>query len=348
MREMLTCFCLEKQEDWEDYLEYIQFAYNSTPHKTTGITPFMLYKNKEGLYSEEFVAGAPPGEKMDYHPYVMDQHEKMREVREFAEQHMKWNMAKSSKNYNLHVHFKNINTGDVVWLYRPNKKVGVSPKLSTFWDGPWVVTKKLTDVIFELRKGLNIKPKIANLSHLKKSKIDISQFPWFEELKKLPEYKHLGKGVGDQPKSTPQPEEPQTPEYTSQPEITDDQQSSSSNSDAQVDSEELHKATEQENDKDSRSHDSQDITNDNTPVTATEEGSTNQADDSSSDTPEVDPVNIPGKGVAKEHTKSKQNEHTKKDPPEITRSTRTRSNIKIPVRFRDSILSLIGLQKPTA
>ena len=39
-----------------------------------------------------------------------------------------------------------IRKGEKVWLYNPQGKKGRSPKMQTPWEGPWEITKQVTDV----------------------------------------------------------------------------------------------------------------------------------------------------------------------------------------------------------
>ena len=40
--------------------------------------------------------------------------------------------------------------GDFIWLYNPAKKKGVSPKLTSKWEGPYLVVNKLSDVNYRI------------------------------------------------------------------------------------------------------------------------------------------------------------------------------------------------------
>ena len=48
-----------------------------------------------------------------------------------------------------------ITEGTFAWLHNPAKKRGLSPKLRSPWEGPYLITHKLSDVIFRIQ----VKPK---------------------------------------------------------------------------------------------------------------------------------------------------------------------------------------------
>ena len=44
---MLSCYVNEHQNDWDEYLQYLTYAYNTSTHATTNHTPFeVIYGRK--------------------------------------------------------------------------------------------------------------------------------------------------------------------------------------------------------------------------------------------------------------------------------------------------------------
>ena len=41
-----------------------------------------------------------------------------------------------------------LEAGDAAWLHVPQRKKGISPKLSRPWQGPYVITKCINDLIY--------------------------------------------------------------------------------------------------------------------------------------------------------------------------------------------------------
>ncbi|GBL98740.1 hypothetical protein AVEN_202186-1 [Araneus ventricosus] len=60
-------------------------------------------------------------------------------------------------------HFKK---GDVVWMYNPKRRRGLSPKLQQNWEGPYTIVKKLNDVIYRVQRSPNAKPKVIHINRL--------------------------------------------------------------------------------------------------------------------------------------------------------------------------------------
>ncbi|GBM19309.1 hypothetical protein AVEN_218026-1 [Araneus ventricosus] len=60
-------------------------------------------------------------------------------------------------------HFKE---GDLVWMYNPKRRRGLSPKLQQNWEGPYTVVKKLNDVVYRVQRSPNFKPKVIHINRL--------------------------------------------------------------------------------------------------------------------------------------------------------------------------------------
>ncbi|GBM50478.1 hypothetical protein AVEN_203068-1 [Araneus ventricosus] len=60
-------------------------------------------------------------------------------------------------------HFKE---GDLVWMYNPKRRRGLSPKLQQNWEGPYTIVKKLNDVVYRVQRSPNAKPKVIHINRL--------------------------------------------------------------------------------------------------------------------------------------------------------------------------------------
>ncbi|GBN44533.1 hypothetical protein AVEN_273602-1 [Araneus ventricosus] len=60
-------------------------------------------------------------------------------------------------------HFKE---GNLVWMYNPKRRRGLSPKLQQNWEGPYTVDKKLNDVVYRVQRSPNANQKIIHINRL--------------------------------------------------------------------------------------------------------------------------------------------------------------------------------------
>ena len=57
---MLRVFCSRPLRDWDQQLDKVMGAYNSTRHATTGFLPYMLTKGTEKAIASRFYILSPP------------------------------------------------------------------------------------------------------------------------------------------------------------------------------------------------------------------------------------------------------------------------------------------------
>ena len=55
---------------------------------------------------------------------------------------------------------------DAVWLHNPLRKKGLSPKLQRPWQGPYIVTKRINDLVYRIQQGPKAKPKVVHRNRL--------------------------------------------------------------------------------------------------------------------------------------------------------------------------------------
>ena len=75
----------------------------------------------------------------------------LEDTHDFARKSLELASDKMNSYYDSRSSQRHLKVGDAVWLYNPERKKGLSPKLSRPWQGPYVVTKciLLNDLIFE-------------------------------------------------------------------------------------------------------------------------------------------------------------------------------------------------------
>lgn len=62
--------------------------------------------------------------------------------------------------------------GDPVWLYNTKRKKGISPKLQRHWEGPYIVTEKINDMLYKIQRDARAKVKVVHYNRLWKYKGD--------------------------------------------------------------------------------------------------------------------------------------------------------------------------------
>lgn len=55
----------------------------------------------------------------------------------------------------------------MVRLYQPKQKKGTKLKLSRNWTGPWMIIKRLSNILYQIQHSKTSKPKIVHADNLK-------------------------------------------------------------------------------------------------------------------------------------------------------------------------------------
>ena len=89
-----------------------------------------------------------------------------------------------------------------MWLYNPKRKKGISPKFSRPWEGPYLVTEPINDLLYRIQKSPHAKEKVVHRNQLWKYQGD-NFTSWLEPTTTPSSEAHTNHSVGNQP--APQP-----------------------------------------------------------------------------------------------------------------------------------------------
>ena len=90
----------------------------------------------------------------------------MEQVHEFTCSNLKLSSKHIKGRYNVATEGSPLQKGDPVWLFNPQRKKGLSPKLTRSWQGPYLVTKKINDLVYRVQLGPKTKPKVVHRNRL--------------------------------------------------------------------------------------------------------------------------------------------------------------------------------------
>lgn len=167
LEAMLSTVVSDNQQDWDLWLPHMTMAYRSSIHESTQETPNVMMLGREMNLPIDLMVPPSPGEEFSSINYVDELRSKFRKVHDIARVAAKKASERQKRTYDLSSNTKTYQVGDQVWLYTPAKKKGLSPKLQRFWDGPFTVLHRLSDVTYRIRKSAQSKPKIVHHDRLK-------------------------------------------------------------------------------------------------------------------------------------------------------------------------------------
>uniref|UniRef100_A0A9J7ZIR3 Gypsy retrotransposon integrase-like protein 1 n=1 Tax=Cyprinus carpio carpio TaxID=630221 RepID=A0A9J7ZIR3_CYPCA len=149
LKNMLKKFVDESGRDWDKWIPFLLFAYREVPQCSTGFSPFELLFGrqvrgpldvlKEGWTSEE------PAQ-CSIASYILQMRDKLENFRTLAKENLAAAQRRQKVWYDTHARGRNYEPGQKVLLLLPS---GTS-KLLAKWQGPYVVTRKLGPVTYEI------------------------------------------------------------------------------------------------------------------------------------------------------------------------------------------------------
>ena len=171
IKDMLSKYISVNQTDWDRFIDGIVFAYNSTIHETTGITPYRMVFGEEMTLpvnlitenldsEEELIFGSEAG-------YVRNLEKCLCEMYQIVRSVTNQNSARQKRVYDRNVRSISYEVGDLVRRSQPKVAVGCKTKLARKWTGPWLVVKRLSDVLFQIKHSETSKPIVVHSDNIK-------------------------------------------------------------------------------------------------------------------------------------------------------------------------------------
>jgi hypothetical protein len=146
LEKMILSFIDKNHKDWDLYLPLLMAAYRSTVHPATGYTPNMMMLGREVHLPVDIIFPIPqmavPENAVEY---VSELRSRLERCYHFGRQHLKQASERQKRNYDTRIKEASYKPGDLVYRLNPNKK-----KLEIPWMGPYVITKKLSDVVYRM------------------------------------------------------------------------------------------------------------------------------------------------------------------------------------------------------
>ena len=158
----LSKFADYNQRDWDVHILLLLLAYRSAVHEHTGCTPAKIMFGGDLRLPIDLIYGRPEKLCWTTSEYLQDLSERLECVQEFAPSHLKTKSDCMKERYDLMANGQPLKAGDTVWLYNPQQKKGLSPKLCRPWEGPYTVIKKINDLVYRIHLKASTKPKVVH------------------------------------------------------------------------------------------------------------------------------------------------------------------------------------------
>ncbi|GBL59732.1 Retrovirus-related Pol polyprotein from transposon 412 [Araneus ventricosus] len=146
LADMLSMYVGVEQKKWDYILPFVTFAYNTAKQETTGFTPFYLLHDREAETTLDTVF--PHSIHDSENEYVRRLVTQAEESRQLARIRTLEAQQRDKDRYDSKPRDVSYNPGDLVWVFTPVKKVGLSEKLLKRYFGPYRVVQRLSDVTY--------------------------------------------------------------------------------------------------------------------------------------------------------------------------------------------------------
>jgi len=134
LAEYLRHYVDKNQTDWDEYVTYAMFVYNTTIHTTTNRQPYELVYGFSATVPH--TPSRTPQVRYNYDDYTYELKQKLQEAHKIARDTIVSNKKKSKENYDKNNYQIDVQVGNRVWVKNHQQKGKLGPK----WLGPYNIT----------------------------------------------------------------------------------------------------------------------------------------------------------------------------------------------------------------
>ncbi|KAJ8936894.1 hypothetical protein NQ318_010921 [Aromia moschata] len=154
----------DHQRDWDQFFHLFLLAYRSSVHETTGQTPASIVMGRELRLPCDLKFGCTPGD--DVAGEVSTLRQRMDDIHERVRSNIQGASDRMKETYDINANDGRYQPGNQVWLYNPQRRRGLSPKLQSSWEGPYEVVTRINDVVYRIQKMPRGKPRVVHFNRL--------------------------------------------------------------------------------------------------------------------------------------------------------------------------------------
>ncbi|KAJ8944260.1 hypothetical protein NQ318_013672 [Aromia moschata] len=147
-------------------LHLFLLAYRSSIHETTGQTPASIVMGRELRLPCDLKFGCTPGDDVAGEDYVSTLRQRMDDIHERVRSNIQGASDRMKETYDINANDGRYQPGNQVWLYNPQRRRGLSPKLQSSWEGPYEVVTRINDVVYRIHKLPRGKPSVVHFTRL--------------------------------------------------------------------------------------------------------------------------------------------------------------------------------------
>ena len=138
LQDMLSKFVSNHADDWDQWLDPVVFAYNTSRHDSTGYSPYEMIFGRTPRMPFELEIGMPLSNPAQNTEYIHSTRRMLQDIHNIARSNLADNRARQDKRNAKSTSWKPYLVGQAVWLKRPKQW-----KFGPTWVGPYKVLERL-------------------------------------------------------------------------------------------------------------------------------------------------------------------------------------------------------------
>ena len=138
LQDMLSKFVSNHADDWDQWLDPVVFAYNTSRHDSTGYSPYEMIFGRTPRMPFELEIGMPLSNPAQNTEYIHSTRRTLQDIHNIARSNLADNRARQDKRNAKSTSWKPYLAGQAVWLKRPKQW-----KFGPTWVGPYKVLERL-------------------------------------------------------------------------------------------------------------------------------------------------------------------------------------------------------------
>lgn len=133
-------------KNWDKLLPILLLSYRSAVHETTKQTPALMIMGRELRLPGDLMFKRPSAadDNTTASNYVEQLIENLHITHELARENLQQSTDRMETRYNTKAKGCKFVVGDLVWLFDPKRKKGLSPKLQSDWVAPFEVLEVIS------------------------------------------------------------------------------------------------------------------------------------------------------------------------------------------------------------
>ena len=172
--QMIRCF-LEKEHDWDKNLALLTSAIRGITNRQTGYSANKLMLGREIMLPIDIMLGTAKTDVSETGNYIDTLEQNLSQAYATARKNIQGFQQRQKRDYDVKLIQHQYKLGDLVYEIESSSKIGQSNKLKKMWKGPYIVTKVISPVLYQIKGKKD--PRIVHHDHLKFCKD--REVPWW-------------------------------------------------------------------------------------------------------------------------------------------------------------------------